>query len=186
GRADTAIVLRKGSEAELGSVIDAAEVNRILGAPGVRKDGQSRPVGAGETVVVNAMDKLGTQGGVSNVQLRGITEASRELRPEVRIVEGRAARPGSSEVIVGARIRGAFRGLDLGQTFELRKNRPAQVVGVFEANGSSNESEVWVDLDTLRAAYAFEGAVSTVRVKLTSEAAFDGFKGSMEGDRAFG
>jgi putative ABC transport system permease protein len=137
-------------------------------------------------MVVAAMEKLGTAGGVSNVALRGVTEGVKELRPEVHIVEGRPARPGSDEVIVGQRIRGRFKGLDLGKSFDLRKNRPVQVVGVFEAGGSSYESEVWVDLDALRAAYAREGSVCSVRVRLTSAAAFDTFKAAMEGDKAFG
>lgn len=186
GREDTAIVLRKGSDAELGSTIEAAEVNRILGAPGVRRDGKERPIGSGEVIVVAALEKLGTDGGVSNVQLRGVTEDVKALRPEVRIVAGVPARPGSDEVIVGKRIRGRFKGLDIGQSFELRKNRPAKVVGVFEANGSSYESEIWADLDTLRAAYARDGVVSSVRVRLTSPDAFDTFKASMEGDKAYG
>jgi putative ABC transport system permease protein len=185
GHDDTAIVLRKGSDSELGSVIDAAEVNRILAAPGVRRDSTDHPVGAGEVVVIGVMEKLGT-GGVANVQIRGVTENVKELRPEVHIVEGRLARPGSDEVVVGARIRGRFRGTQLGQSFELRKNRPVQVVGVFEADGSSYESEVWVDLDTLRAAYARVGGVSSVRVRLTSAAAFDTFRASIEGDKAYG
>ncbi len=185
GRDDTAIVLRKGSDSELGSVIDAAEVNRILAAPGVRHDGKDQPMGAGEVVVVGAMEKLGTNG-VANVQIRGVTDAAKELRPEVRIVEGRPPRPGSDEVLVGKRIRGRFQGTQLGQSFELRKNRPVQVVGVFEAGGSSYESEVWVDLDTLRAAYARVGGVSSVRARLTSAAAFDAFRASIEGDKAYG
>jgi putative ABC transport system permease protein len=185
GRADTAIVLRKGSDAELGSVIDAAEVNRILGAAGVRHDAKDRPIGAGEVVVVGAMEKLGANG-VTNVQIRGVTADVKELRPEVAIVEGRPARPGSDEVVIGKRIRGRFKGTDLGQSFELRKNRPVQVVGIFEAGGSSYESEIWVDLDTLRAAYAREGGVSSVRVRLTDPAAFDTFRAVMEGDKAYG
>ncbi len=184
GRDDTAIVLRKGSDAELGSVIDAAEVNRVLGAPGVRHDAQDRPIGAGEVVVVGAMEKLGANG-ISNVTIRGVSDV-KELRPEVRIVAGRPARPGSDEVVVGARIRGRFKGVDLGQSFELRKNRPVQVVGVFEAGGSSYESEVWADLDTLRAAYARQGGVSSVRVRLTSTASFDTFRAAMESDKAYG
>lgn len=185
GRPDTAIVLRKGSDAELGSTIDAAEVNRILGAPGVLRDARDKPVGAGEVVVVGAMEKLGANG-VTNVQLRGVTDAVKDLRPEMRIVEGRPARPGSDEVLVGKRIKGRFKGVDLGQSFDLRKNRPAQVVGVFEAGGSSYESEIWVDLDALRAAYAREGGVSSVRVRLASAASFDTFKAAMEGDKAYG
>ena len=104
----------------------------------------------------------------------------------MRIVEGRPARPGSDEVLVGKRIKGRFKGVDLGQSFDLRKNRPAQVVGVFEAGGSSYESEIWVDLDALRAAYAREGGVSSVRVRLASAASFDTFKAAMEGDKAYG
>jgi len=189
GRDDTAIVLRKGSDSELGSVIDASEVNRILAAAGVRRDAKDAPVGAGEIVVVGAIEKLGTTG-IANVQIRGVTaepngQAS-ELRPEVHIIDGRPARPGSDEVIIGKRINGRFRGVELGKSFELRKNRPVQVVGVFEANGGSYESEVWVDLDTLRAAYSRQGAVSSVRARLVSAAAFDTFRAAMEGDKAYG
>jgi len=50
---------------------------------------------------------------------------------------GRAPRPGSDEVLVGERIRGRFKGTQLGERFDLRKNRPVTVVGVFEAGGSS-------------------------------------------------
>jgi putative ABC transport system permease protein len=185
GRDDSAIVLRKGSDAELGSTIDAAEVNRILAAPGVRHDAKDKPVGAGEVVVVAAMEKLGANG-VSNVQMRGISADAKELRPDVRVADGRPARPGSDEVIIGKRIRGRFKGLELGQSFELRKNRPVQVVGVFEAGGSSYESEIWVDLDTLRQAYAREGFVSSVRVRLKDPASFDTFRTAMESDKSYG
>ncbi|HVY47757.1 MAG TPA: FtsX-like permease family protein [Minicystis sp.] len=185
GAPDVAIVLRKGSDAELGSVIDAAEVNRILGAPGVKRDAAGKPIGAGEIVVVAAMEKLGANG-LTNVQIRGVTDEAANLRPGMKIIDGRAARPGSDEVIVGKRIRGRFKGVELGDSFELRKNRPVKVVGVFEAGGSSYESEIWVDVDTLRAAYARQGAVSSVRVELESPAAFDGFKTAMEGEKAYG
>jgi putative ABC transport system permease protein len=101
-------------------------------------------------------------------------------------VAGRPARPGSDEVIVGARIRGRIRGLDLGQTFEIKKNRPATVVGVFEAEGSSYESEVWVDREVLRQAYHREGIVSSVRVRLESPSKFDGFRAGVENDKRLG
>ncbi len=185
GAPDTAIVLRKGSDNELGSVIDTGQVNRVLGAPGVRKDEKGKPMGAGEIIVVGAMEKLGASG-ITNVQIRGVTEDAMALRPGAKLIDGRIAKPGSDEVIIGKRLRGRFKGLDLDQSFELRKNRPVKVVGVFEASGSSYESEVWVDVDTLRAAYAREGSVSSVRVRLESPAAFDTFKTSMESDKSLG
>jgi putative ABC transport system permease protein len=110
----------------------------------------------------------------------------RTFRPKVKVVAGVEPKPGSDEVMVGKRIRGRFRGTELGETFDLRKNRPVKVVGVFEDDGSSYESEVWVDLDVLRAAYGRAGSLSSVRVRLDSPGAFDVFKAAMEGEKQYG
>src|SRR5260370_20751567 len=72
------------------------------------------------------------------------------FRPEAHVIAGRPARAGADEAIVGARIRGRIRGLDLEQTFERKKNRPVKVVGILEADGSSFASEVGVDCERLR------------------------------------
>jgi putative ABC transport system permease protein len=184
GRPDTAIVLRQGSDAELGSLIEEPSVNLILAAPGVKKEG-GIPDGVGEVVVVAAMEKLGAVG-VSNVQMRGVTDNIMKWRPEAKITEGRAAQPGSDEVIIGSRLRGRFKGLDLGQSFDIKKNRPVSVVGIFETGGSSYESEIWVDRDLLRAAYGRQGHVSSVRVRLESVSAFDAFKIGVEQDKRLG
>jgi len=184
GNPNAAIVLRKGSDNELSSVIETPTMNLLLAAPGVKKEG-NHPVGTGEIVGVNAIEKLGARG-VSNVQLRGVTDVSGKLRSDVKIVAGRAPTPGSDEVMIGERIRGRFRGIDLGQTFELKKNRNAKVVGVFTAGGSSYESEVWVDLEVMRAVFRREGVVSSVHVLLDSPAAFDGFQAAVEQDKRLG
>ena len=89
-------------------------------------------------------------------------------------------------MIIGERIRGRFEHVDLGQSFELRKNRPVTVVGVFTDGGSSHESEIWVDRDTLRSAFGREGAVSSVRVRLESAAKLDGFRVAVEQDKRLG
>jgi putative ABC transport system permease protein len=184
GRADNAIVLRMGSDAELGSVVEESSVPLILAAPGVARD-EHGPIGSAEIVVVAAMEKLGTTG-VTNVAIRGLPDDMTRLRPETRVVAGRLPRPGSDEVMVGARIRGRIRGIELGQTFDLKKNRPVTVVGVFEADGSSYESEVWVDREVLRQAYHREGVVSGVRVRLESPAMFDAFRAGVENDKRLG
>lgn len=185
GRPDDAIVLRMGSDAELGSVIDESSVPLILAAPGVRQDEHGRAIGAGEIVVVAALEKVGTPG-VTNVTIRGVDEEAQVLRPEVHVVAGRPPRPGSDEAMVGARIRGRIRGIDLDRTFDIKKNRPVTVVGVFEAGGSSYESEVWVDREVLRQAYHREGIVSSVRVRLESPTKFDAFRAGVENDKRLG
>jgi putative ABC transport system permease protein len=185
GKPDNAIVLRVGSDAELGSVVEESSIPLILAAPGVRLDEHGHPLGASEIVVVGAMEKLGADG-VTNVTLRGVGEDVMAFRPEAHLVAGRPPRPGSDEAIVGARIRGRIRGVDLGQTFDIKKNRPVTVVGVFEAGGSAYESEVWVDREVLRQAYHREGIVSSVRVRLESPTKFDGFRAAIENDKRLG
>ena len=184
GRDDVAIVLRKGAENELSSGVDDPQVALVAAMPGALTVGAA-PLVTGEVVVVTALEKLGTNG-VSNVQLRGVPAHGLAFRPSAHIVDGRAPRPGADEALVGVRIRGRFRGTDVGQSFDVKKGRPVTVVGVFADGGSSYESELWCDLDTLRTTYGREGAVSSVRVRLTSPAAFDAFQATLEGDKRLG
>lgn len=180
----SAIVLRKGSAAEIESGIDATQVALVGAAPGVARAPDGRPLVVGELIVLVILDKIGK--GPSNVQMRGVPDDVMAFRPSVKIVEGRAARPGSDEAIVGRAIRGRFAGLEVGGGLEMRKNRPIRIVGVFEDGGSSYESEIWADTSVLRATFGREGVLSSVRVRLESEAAFDGFKAAVEGNRELG
>ncbi len=182
GRPDVAIVLRKGSDAELSSGIETPNVGVILADKAVARRSDGKSDGVGEIVVVLTMDKVGTEG-VSNAQVRGVTDDVYEFRPDVKILEGRKARPGGDECVIGRAIRGRFKGVDLGQTFELRKNRPVKVVGVFESGGSSFESEVWADIETVRAAFGREGIVQSVRARLTDASQFLAFERSIENNR---
>jgi putative ABC transport system permease protein len=185
GKPDNAIVLRMGSDAELGSVIEESSVPLILAAPGVKVDSQGRPIGSSEVVVVAAMPKLGADG-VTNVTIRGLSDGGMQFRPEVHVVEGRPPKSGADEVMIGSRIRGRIEGLDLDQTFDLKKNRPVRVVGIFDADGSSYESEVWGDAELVRQAYHREAIYSSVRVELESPTKFDAFRAGVENDKRLG
>ena len=59
-----------GSDAELGSNLEDTTVALVLAAPGVASDKHGRPLGAGENVVVGAMEKLGVNGGHERVDSR--------------------------------------------------------------------------------------------------------------------
>lgn len=176
---DVAVILRKGADAELASSLTNNQIGLIAANPGVANAEDGQPLAVGELVLVILLDKAGTDG-LSNVQIRGVTDNVMKLRKDVRIIQGREARPGTDEVMVGKAIRGRFKGLEVGQTFELRKNRPATVVGIFEDKGSSFESEVWGDVKTVASAYGRQGQVSSVRVRLESPSKYDGFKAAVE------
>jgi putative ABC transport system permease protein len=179
------IVLRKGADAEMASSIEEPNIGLILATPGVAHVADGSPAGVAELLVVIVLDKLGTDG-VSNVQVRGVPDNVLSFRSDAHLIGGRAPKPGTDEVMVGRGIRGRFKGLDLGQTFELKKNRPVTVVGVFEDGGSSFESEIWADLNTIRTAFGREGVVSSVRARLDSASKFDGFKTAIEQNRRLG
>lgn len=183
GSDSNAIVLRKGADAELSSQVEQRFVSVVVAAPGAKRDARGSPVGTGELLLVLAIEKVDNPLMVSNVQLRGVASNVFELRPEAHIVAGRPARPGTDEVMIGQRLRGQFKGLDIGQTFDIKKNRPATVVGVFEARGSSFESEVWADVETVRTAFGREGMVSSITVALESPASYDAFERAVEGDK---
>lgn len=185
GKDDTAVVLRKGNNAELSSTIDDPTVGIVRSAPGVKAKSDGTPMAVGELMVVAFMETSDGKGR-SNVQIRGVPSDVLEFRPEVRLLEGRPIKPGTDEVMVGRSISGRFKNLRLGDSFELRKNRPVKVVGVYEAGGSAFESEAWVDLDVLREAFGRRGVVSTVRVKLDSPSRFEGFETAIESDKRLG
>jgi len=183
GSLDKGFIIRKGSDNELSSGIETGAVGIALAGPGVKRDTQGNPLGAPELMVVLTLERVGGGKNVSNVQLRGVTPASFAIRPELRVIEGRPAKPGTDEVMVGRRIDGEFLGVTVGQSFEIKKNRKVQVVGVFEANGSQFESEVWADIDTVRSAFGREGLVSSITVALDSAAKLETYKAAIESDK---
>jgi putative ABC transport system permease protein len=184
GRPDNAIVLRKGSDNEMASSIELSTMNLILAAPGVARDSAGKSLASGEIVVVIAQEKLGGEPGqVSNVLVRGVGDMALQVHPEVRVIEGRPPQPGTDEVMIGRGIVGRFAGMQMGSSFDLKKNRPVKVVGIFEAGGASFESEVWVGIDTARSSFGREGLVNSVAVRLESPTKFDAFKAAVESEK---
>jgi putative ABC transport system permease protein len=180
GRKDTAMILRKGSDAELTSAIANDYLGLFRGPPQVSQAGGM----IGEIVVIVTADHA-AGAGVSNVLIRGTPEAGFAFRPEVKITSGRAPKPGTNEAIVGRSIAGRFKGLSTGGTFQLRRNSPLTIVGEFSAEGSTYEAEVWADLDYVRNSLGRQAVVSSVRVRLNSAADFEAYRVAIEGDKRF-
>jgi putative ABC transport system permease protein len=181
GREDIAIVLRTGSETELSSSLTKAQTDIVVASKEIARSQSGEAEAIGEIVVVARMQRADGHG-LSNVSIRGVPDNVLKFRPEVKIIAGRAPQPGTSEVLIGSALRGRLKGLELGQTFEFKKNRPMNVVGVFSSEGSALESEIWAGVQFIGAAFGREGSVSSVRVKLLSPGRFDAFKASLSND----
>jgi ABC-type lipoprotein release transport system permease subunit len=73
--------------------------------------------------------------------------------------------PGLSEVVIGKQIVDRYPGCSLGADLRLGR-RTWKVVGVFEADGSSFESEVWADLHNLQDDSRRGSSYNSVRLKI--------------------
>lgn len=180
GSDDNALVLRKMSQAELMSQIDRDAVGIIKTLPEIAALPDGSPFTTNELYVLISLKKIGSID-PSNVTIRGVTPQSAQLRPQVKIVEGRTYTPGSSEVIVAANVAKRFQGCRIGDKLKFGGNTWT-VVGTFDGGGSGFDSEIWGDVDQMMAAFG-RPVFSSVTVRLRSQSDFDAFKVKVEGDR---
>ncbi len=179
GSDDTAIVLRAGAQTELNSVISHETVTLVSQQPQVRRGSSGQPIASGELVVVAALPKRST-GLDANVEVRGVGERAWELRPGLRIIDGRRFTPGLRELIVGKRAREQFSGVDVGATLKLN-GQPWRVVGEFLAN-DANDSDLWGDVEVVGPTYRRGSSATSVTVKLTDPGAFEAFQAALVTD----
>ena len=179
GSPDTAIVMRGGSDTELSSGITLATTRIVKDAPGVQR-GDGGAVASAELFVVVDVPKRST-GTPANVPLRGVEPAAFRVRDEIRIVEGRIFRPGTNEIIVGRSAANQFAGIDLGSAQRWGEST-WEVVGIFEADGTIAESEIWCDARVLQPAYRRGDTFQSVYAKLDSAGDFDAFKDALTTD----
>jgi putative ABC transport system permease protein len=142
--------------------------------------GKSGPAASAELfVIVNHPRK--TTGTDANVPLRGVSAAALEVRPEVKIVEGRMFEQGRNEIIAGRAAERQFANLSVGSSVRWGENT-WQVVGIFEAEGNISESEIWCDAKVLQPAYRRGNTYQSVYARLESPDSFQAFKDTLTSD----
>lgn len=177
------IVMRKGSDAETSSSIQAQTAREVATLTGIAKGQDGHPLCAMEFVTILTKPRR-NQGGTTNLIVRGVQDVSRQLRPEFVIVEGRDLKPGLNEIITSRRMADRFEHLELGGKLEINKV-DFQVVGYFEASGSAAESEVWADINDLTGARRVPGAISVVNFRATDVASRDRLMQTLRDDNQF-
>ena len=176
GRADRAIILRGGSDAELNSSVTRSDVDTIGNAPGIAKDSAGKALLSNELVTVVNVPKIDT-GTDANITLRGAGLMLNQVRPELTIVQGRMFRPAVRELIAGVGAAQQFRGLTPGKVLHFR-NADWTVTGLFTSNGDVHESELIADVDTVGSSIARPGYSSAIAL-LTNPSAFAEFKDAL-------
>jgi putative ABC transport system permease protein len=180
GSPDNALIRRAGSSAELDGSIDLDQVHVIQDAPGIaRQDGQ--PLVSPEAVVIAGFNLLAT-GTNANVQVRGVSQETLKVRPNIKIVQGRFFQPGLAELVIGKNVASTYEGLEYGKPISFG-GQTWNVVGVFDAGGSAFDSEVWADSRVLNQVYKRpENLFQSVTVRLTSPSALNQLKDALTAD----
>jgi len=180
GADDVAVILRGGSQSEINSTVSREQVQLIEDAPGIARSASGKPLVSSELyLVVDGIKR--SSGTKANLPLRGIGLEGAAVRRGITIIEGRMFAPGSNEIVVGKGLTSEFAGFDLGATVTFGTTR-WQVVGVFSADGSVFESEIWADLPVVQSLFNRNNFFQTVRVRLENPGAIERLRSYVEND----
>jgi len=171
--------MRAGSDSEMVSVLSREDVSVISDTAGVRR-GPAGALASGELfVIVDLLNRATNM--TANVSLRGVGPNAFAVRPEVRIIKGRAFEAGRTELIVGRGAAALFAGTDVGSTLKFGRS-DWTVVGIFDAGGTLADSELWCDAAVLQPLYQRGTTVQAVYAKLESAEAFIPFRDGLTSD----
>jgi len=175
------LVLRKGSTSELTGPFEQANFQVLKTLPGIAKDSHGDPLISGEiTVVIMLGRKDGS--GEANVTVRGMMQDGLEIRPTVKLDQGRwfytgAARSGGQQEhseTIQSRGRRRLPGVWQGQW---------KVVGVFDAGGMAYESEIWGDVNQMTSDFDRQGVYSSAYLRATDALAAESLKNRVSDDQ---
>lgn len=174
------MLVRKGSTAESSSQITRAQLKLFNYLPQIARDGKDRPlVSADVLVLVSLPRRDGT--GEANVLVRGISPVGMDLRPQVKLVDGRWFTPGKREVVVSRRMAPRFANFEIGGKFKTG-GKELTVAGLTDGGNSAFDSEVWMDADESRSIFDREN-YSSVLVRAADDAAGREFIQRIESDK---
>jgi len=180
GSPGNALIMRAGSSSEMMGGITLDSVRVAQDAPGVARDANG-PLVTQEVVGVVPFPLVST-GTDANVQIRGVSPNVLTIRNFAKIVQGRMFQPGLAELVVGKNASRTYSGLTVGSTVNFGGGR-WKVVGVFDAGGSSFDSEVWCDAHILSQVLKRpDNIFQSATIHLTSPASFQQFKDAVVSD----
>jgi putative ABC transport system permease protein len=174
------MIVRKGSTAESSSLITREQFRLLPYLPEIARDAQGRPLVSADVIVLISLPRRDGNS-EANVVMRGISPIGMELRPQVKLVQGRWFTPGKREIAVSSRMAGRFANFEIGQSFRT-SGKELTVVGWFDGGGSAFDSEIWMDTDEARSIFDREN-YSSVLMRLADGASASSLTNRVETDK---
>ncbi|MGA8593143.1 MAG: ABC transporter permease [Bryobacteraceae bacterium] len=174
------IVMRKGGNAELTSLVTQEQYQVIKSFPGIAKGPDGQPLASLEVVSVTNLTSPESPLGM-NVTLRGLPEMGIHLR-NVKLLEGRWFTPGKREIVVGKNVEKRYPKAKLGEQLRFGKG-DWTIVGVLDGGKSAFNSEIWGDVNQVASDFNRPNTLSSVLIQADSELAAQSLIHALEDDR---
>jgi putative ABC transport system permease protein len=175
------LVQRKGSTAELNSVVSRTQFQDLKLKQGIARDASGEPMASLELVTVIVIESPDAPGGI-NINLRGLTPMGFTMRENVRLMSGRMFQPGRREVVVGKSLASRYPAARLGAALEFGRGAWT-VVGIMDGGRSAANSEVFADLNQLASDQNRDTVLSSVLIRATDTAAMQALTNDLSSDR---
>lgn len=179
GNDDNVIVIRQASTSEINSFVSREQAGVIETLPEIAVDEAGQSLVVGEVIVIiNEKERDSEKEG--NVMVRGVEPLSLSVHKGVKIAAGRMLEFGKTEVVIGVKTSEKFEGCGLGETLTFGMT-DWTVVGIFEADGASFESEVWGDVNQLQPVFG-RPVYSSMTFTMTDPSVFEQMRDRAKSD----
>jgi len=174
------LVLRKGGNSELGSIVSTEAFATLRSQAGIAVGRRGEPLASAELVNVVNLPSVDNPKGM-NVTVRGLTTTGIEMR-KVRLIAGRWFQTGQREIVVGKAVAKRYPSARIGHRIRFGKG-DWEIVGVMDGGESAIDSEIWGDLNQVSGDYNRQANPSSVLLQATDAPTLDALQHSIDDDR---
>jgi putative ABC transport system permease protein len=162
------LVLRKGSNSELGSSVTRESFALLRTMPGIARDNGNEPMASLEMTQVINLPSVDDPKGM-NVTLRGLLLTGTAMR-NVHLAAGRWFQAGHREIVVGKSIAQRYPDAQFGHHLHFGRG-DWQIVGIMDGGQSAVNSEIWGDLNQVSSDYDREDNLSSILIRASDAVA---------------
>jgi putative ABC transport system permease protein len=174
------LVMRKGGNAELTSLLTQQQFQVVKSFPGIAVGTDGQPMASLEVVsVINLPSRDNPEG--ENVTLRGLSFRGVAMR-KLKLAAGRWFHPGQREIVVGKWIAKRYPNAQIGKQLKFGKGNWT-IVGVMDGGDSAVNSEIFGDGNQVASDFNRADVYSSALLQATDEVTASALQKSLEADR---
>jgi putative ABC transport system permease protein len=174
------LVMRKGGNAELTSLLTQQQFQIVKSFPGIAVGSDGQPLASLEVVTIVNLPTVAHPEG-ENVTLRGLSMRGVQMR-KLKLAAGRWFQPGQREIVVGKSIADRYPTAQIGKQLRFGKGLWT-VVGIMDAGTSAVNSEIFGDGNQVASDFNRPDTYSSALLRATDEVTAAALQKSLESDR---